>query len=215
MNISEIIKILKSEYKKFREPIVTQIRNKSRDPFLILTSCILSLRTKDEVTEKASERLFRFVDTPEKMISIPEEKIAKAIYPVGFYKTKAKRLKEISKDIIEIYKGRVPDEIDELLKLKGVGRKTANLVVTLGYNKPGICVDTHVHRISNRLGYVKTQTPHETEFALREKLPQKYWIIYNDLLVSYGQSVCRPVSPVCSKCRIEKYCGKVGVEIRR
>lgn len=144
-----------------------------------------------------------------------DKKIEKTIFPVGFYRTKAKVIREICRTLIQDYSGKVPDEIDELLKLKGVGRKTANLVVTLGYRKPGICVDTHVHRISNRWGYVKTATPEKTEFALRDKLPKQYWIEYNDLLVSFGQHLCRPISPVCSQCPVERYCAKHGVTISR
>ena len=141
--------------------------------------------------------------------------IERTIFPVGFYRTKAKAIREICRILIHDYSGKVPDEIDELLKFKGVGRKTANLVVTLGYRKPGICVDTHVHRISNRWGYVNTATPEKTEFALRDKLPKPYWIEYNDLLVSFGQYLCRPISPVCSQCPVERYCLKKGVTISR
>ncbi|HYA27905.1 MAG TPA: endonuclease III, partial [Acidobacteriota bacterium] len=141
--------------------------------------------------------------------------IAKLIYPVGFYKTKANNILEICRTIINQYGGKVPDEIDELLKFKGVGRKTANLVVTLGYKKPGICVDTHVHRISNRWGYVRTKTPDKTESALRDKLPKKYWIEYNDLLVSFGQHLCRPLSPLCSQCPVARYCDQIDVKVRR
>ena len=157
------------------------------------------------------ERLFQLADTPETMIRLKQKQIRQAIFPVGFYRTKAKRILEISKRLINEYGSRAPDEIDELLKLKGVGRKTANLVVTLGYGKLGICVDTHVHRISNRLGIVKTKTPEQTEFALRKTLPKKYWIRYNDLLVAFGQTLCRPTSPWCSKCPISRDCPKIGV----
>ena len=149
------------------------------------------------------------------MIKLSAKRIEKLIYPVGFYKTKAKNILEICRRLINEYEEKVPDEIDELLKLKGVGRKTANLVVTLGYKKPGICVDTHVHRISNRWGYVQTKTPEKTEVALREKLPKQYWIEYNDLLVSFGQHLCRPISPLCSQCPVIKYCRQVDVKVRR
>ena len=209
-NIDDIIKILKKEIKKWQVPIVTEV-SRERSPYKVLISCLLSLRTKDDVTRKASGRLFEFAETPDDMLKVSRKKIEKAIYPVGFYITKAQRILDISKKLVNTYSSRVPDEIDELLEFKGVGRKTANLVVTLGYNKPGICVDTHVHRISNRLGYVQTKTPEKTEFALREKLPAKYWIIYNDLLVAYGQNICKPVSPMCSKCKIEIYCDKTDV----
>jgi endonuclease-3 len=184
-------------------------------PFRVLISCILSLRTQDSTTAQASQRLFALADSPQSMLKLTAKKIAKTIYPVGFYRTKAKVIREICAVLIRHYAGRVPDDIDELLKLKGVGRKTANLVVTLGYRKPGICVDTHVHRISNRWGYVRTKKPEETEFALRDKLPKLYWIEYNDLLVSFGQHLCRPISPLCSQCPVDKYCDKVGVTLSR
>jgi endonuclease-3 len=181
----------------------------------VLISCILSLRTQDSTTAKASHRLFAVADMPEAMSKLSAKRIEKLIYPVGFYKTKAKAIREICRVLVAQYSSKVPDEIDELLKLKGVGRKTANLVVTLGYKKPGICVDTHVHRISNRWGYIETKTPEKTEFALRDKLPKQYWIEYNDLLVSFGQHLCRPISPVCSACPVRKYCAQIGVTVRR
>jgi endonuclease-3 len=209
--IDDIVTILKQENKKYIVPIVT-IVSMTRSPFMVLISCLLSLRTKDKVTAEASNRLFKLADNPEKMLGLSTRNIEKAIYPVGFYKTKSKRIKEICKALLDDYGGVVPDEIDELLKLNGVGRKTANLVVTLGYGKLGICVDTHVHRISNRLGLVKTKTPEQTEFDLRKKLPKKHWLIFNDLLVTYGQNLCVPISPWCSKCKIFKYCKRVGVE---
>ena len=169
-------------------------------------------RTKDEVSEVAAERLFKLGKTPQGILRLKQKEIESLIYPVGFYKVKAERIKEIANIIIKEYSTKVPDEIDELLKFKGVGRKTANLVVTLGYKKPGICVDTHVHRITNRWGYVETGTPDKTEFVLRSKLPQKYWLEINGLLVSFGQGICKPIAPICSKCKIERYCDKVGVK---
>ena len=213
-DIDHVLKIIGHENKKFVEPIVTTISRK-RTPFHVLISCLLSLRTKDQTTREASRMLFAVADNSEEMMKIPIPKLEKLIYPVGFYRTKARKIKEICKVLIEEYRSRVPDEIDELLKLNGVGRKTANLVVTLGYKKPGICVDTHVHRITNRWGYVKTKNPHETEFALREKLPQKYWLTINDLLVTYGQNICVPISPKCSICQVRIYCKKVGVTRHR
>lgn len=212
--IDDIVTILKRENKKYIVPIVT-IVSMTKSPFMVLISCLLSLRTKDKVTAEASNKLFKLANNPEKILGLSIKNIEKAIYPVGFYKTKAKRIKEICKALLDDYGGVVPDEIDELLKLNGVGRKTANLTVTLGYGKLGICVDTHVHRISNRLGLVKTKTPEQTEFALRKKLPKKHWLIYNDLLVTYGQNLCVPVSPWCSKCKIFKYCKRVGVKKSR
>ncbi len=214
VDLDKIIRIIKAENRKFVVPIVTEF-SKEGFPFKVLISCLLSLRTKDQTTKDASIRLFNIADTPEKMIKMKQAAIEKAIYPVGFYKVKAERIKGICRDLIENYGGKTPDEIDELLKLKGVGRKTANLVVTLGYNKPGICVDIHVHRISNRLGYVETTTPDKTEMALRDKLPKKYWMTYNDLLVAYGQNICVPVSPKCSICKIREYCSRIGVERSR
>lgn len=200
---------------KMDAPVVTLIKERTRDPYQILISTILSLRTKDEVTHKASKRLFKKAATPEKMIKLSPEQVEKLIYPVGFYHTKARNIIEISKILIERYNGKVPDKIDKLLELPGVGRKTANLVITLGYGKDGICVDTHVHRISNRLGYVKSKNPFETEMQLRKKLPREWWIKYNDLLVAFGQTICKPVSPLCSKCPIENLCPKINVKKHR
>lgn len=202
--------ILRAECARLNEPIVTEV-SRDRDPFKVLISCVISLRTKDEVTREAAMRLFSKGNTPQQMVRLLPAQIEKLIYPAGFYRVKARNIREISTRLIDEYGGRVPDSIDELLKLPGVGRKTANLVVTLGYGKQGICVDTHVHRISNRLGYVHTKTPEKTEFALREKLPEQYWIEYNDLLVTYGQNICTPISPHCSTCRLLPTCDRVGV----
>jgi endonuclease-3 len=214
-DIHTVIRILRREISKWNTPIVTLMAETYRSPFRVLISCILSLRTQDATTAQASHRLFALADTPERMIKLSARTIEKTIFPVGFYRTKAKAIRAICRKLIDHYAGQVPDEIDELLKLTGVGRKTANLVVTLGYKKPGICVDTHVHRISNRWGYVKTKNPAETEAALRGKLPKAYWIEYNDLLVSFGQQVCRPISPMCSRCPVARYCEKVGVATTR
>ncbi|TLD41425.1 MAG: Endonuclease III [Candidatus Jettenia ecosi] len=213
-DIDTVLKLIERENIKFNVPVVTII-SKERTPFHVLISCILSLRTKDKTTHEASHRLFAVVNTPEDMAEISMERLEKLIYPVGFYRVKAKNIKEICKELVKTYRGKVPDEIDELLKLSGVGRKTANLVVTLGYKKPGICVDTHVHRITNRWGYVKTKNPKETEFALREKLPKEYWLIINDLLVTFGQNICVPISPKCSFCPVNMYCQKTGVTRHR
>ena len=218
MKVNEIhpaIRILRREVSKWQTPIVTVVAQSSESPFHVLISCILSLGTQDATTAQASRRLFALANTPAEMLKLTARKIEKAIFPVGFYRTKAKNIRAICRALLEKYSGKVPDEIDELLKLKGVGRKTANLVVTLGYRKPGICVDTHVHRISNRWGYVRTKNPKETEFALRAKLPTQYWIEYNDLLVTFGQHLCRPISPMCSRCQVKKYCARVGVGISR
>jgi endonuclease-3 len=214
-DIHSAIKILRREVPQWETPIVTLMAETYQSPFRVLISCILSLRTQDATTAKASRRLFAIADSPQAMIKLTTKEIEKLIYPVGFYRTKAKNIREICRILINQYRGEVPDDIDKLLRLKGVGRKTANLVVTLGYHKPGICVDTHVHRISNRWGYVKTKTPEKTEFALRAKLPNQYWIEYNDLLVSFGQHLCRPISPICSQCPVRKYCRQIGVTVTR
>lgn len=214
-DIHAVMAILAQEASRLNLPLVTEISGKGRDPFRILVSTLLSLRTKDETTRRASKRLLEAAPTLERLLDLPESEVAKRIYPVGFYRTKAGNLKEIARELVRTHAGRVPDDLDTLLTLKGVGRKTANLVVTLGYGKPGICVDTHVHRIANRWGYVKTKTPEQTEFALRRKLPDRYWIAINDVLVAYGQNVCKPISPFCSRCRIDVYCGKRGVHRHR
>jgi len=195
--------------------VVGKIAEESRDPFRVLISCILSQQTKDHVTGEASERLYRLADRPDTMLAISELQIARAIYPVSFYKTKARTIREACQVLLTQFDGRVPDTIEALLSLNGVGRKTANLVVTVGYRRLGICVDTHVHRISNRWGYVSTTTPDHTEMALRQKLPKRHWISYNDLLVPFGQNLCRPISPFCSRCPIERWCAKVGVAMHR
>jgi len=190
---------------------MAEVAAERRDPFRVLIACLLSLRTKDETTGPAAARLFALADTPEAMRRLPAKRIERAIFPVGFYRTKARVVLGVCRDLLERFGGQVPDDIDRLLTLKGVGRKTANLVVTQGFNKPGICVDIHVHRISNRLGYVKTKNPTETETALRKRLPRRYWIGYNDLLVSFGQNICHPVSPRCSECPVRPRCARVGV----
>jgi endonuclease-3 len=213
-SIHRIVQLLREEVDRLREPAVTRV-SRQRDPFKVLISCVISLRTKDEVTGEASARLFEAADTAERMAELPESRIEELIYPAGFYRVKARNIREISRRVTGEYSGRVPDTIDELLTLPGVGRKTANLVVSMGYGKPGICVDTHVHRISNRFGYVRTRTPKETEFVLREKLPPEYWMDFNDLLVTYGQNICTPVSPRCSICRLQPLCDRVGVERSR
>lgn len=210
MNDKDIDKIMKELLKVTKNmpmPVVTEIKLvTNRDAYKILISTMLSLRTKDSTTRDASMRLFEKAGNPKDMLKLSEEEIAKLIYPVGFYRVKAKNILEVSQTIIDDYKGKVPDEIDELLKLRGVGRKVANLVVTEAFDKYGICVDTHVHRISNRFGYVSTKKPEQTEFALRKKLPKKYWRVYNDTLVIYGQNLCKPINPLCNQCSVSKYC---------
>lgn len=214
-NMERIIPRLTEELKKSEMPIVSHLAEEQRDPFTILISTLISLRTKDEVTAEAAERLFRLAGSPAEMLTLAPETISQAIYPAGFYRNKARTILSVCRELVDLYHSHVPDTIEKLLTMPGVGRKTANLVVTLGFNKPGICVDTHVHRISNRLGYVRTKTPDETEFALRGKLPTKYWIDYNTLLVSFGRRICRPVSPLCRSCPIRDYCDRVGVTTSR
>ncbi len=214
-HINTIIKILKKELAVGTMPVVSHLAENQRDPFVILISTLLSLRTKDEVTAEATDRLFALASTPEEMLSVPVDKIARTIFPVGFYRVKAKNIHHVCRELIERFDSRVPDNLDDLLNIKGVGRKTANLVVSLAYGKDAICVDTHVHRISNRLGYVKTKTPDETEFALRAKLPRRHWIIYNTIMVAFGRKTCRPVSPLCSRCPVNKYCDRIGVTLSR
>ena len=215
-DMDHAVKTLRKEVKQWKVPVVTiYSRANKRPAFHVLISCLLSLRTRDEQTAAASKRLFAVADDPGSIANLPTDKIEKLIYPVGFYRNKAKTLKDVCQILINEYDGKTPDSIDELIKFKGVGRKTANLVVTLGYNKPGICVDTHVHRICNIWGYVNTKTPDKTEMALREILPKKYWIEFNDLLVTFGQNLCKPISPICSECKLDSVCPKIGVKKSR
>jgi endonuclease-3 len=229
--LSTVLRKIKQAGTSWKTPVVVDI-GESGDPFRVLISCILSLRTRDEVTEAASKRLFALADTPRKMLllearqkssernqrtfhgvskSALSEGVEKAIYPVAFYRNKARTLIEISRELVDHHNAEVPDTLEELLKLKGVGRKTANLTLILGHGKMGICVDTHVHRICNRLGYVKTATPDATEMALRARLPKKYWMPLNELLVLFGQNICKPISPLCSQCCVHSHCAKIGV----
>ncbi len=208
------IRRLKTAVKRWRVPVVSQI-GESRDPFRVLASCLLSLRTRDEVTYAASERLFSLATTPRQVLALKPETIEKAIYPVAFFRNKTATLRAICRELVENHDSKVPDTLEGLLKLKGVGRKTANLTLIQGFGGQGICVDTHVHRICNRWGYVKTRSPDETETALREKLPEKYWSQLNDLLVRFGQNCCKPISPLCSQCRLAEFCDRVGVKKSR
>jgi len=211
-DIHAVMRLLEAEMAQFGLPPVSAMAAEAVvDPFKILVSTIISARTKDEVTGPATERLFALADSPENMQRLPEEKIEKAIFPAGFYRTKAKAIRKASREIVERFGSRVPDTIEELLTLPGVGRKTANLVVTLAHGRTGICVDTHVHRITNRWGYVNTKTPHETEQALRAKLPKRHWIGINTLLVMHGRNICKPVSPFCSRCPVRRHCDRIGV----
>ena len=207
IDIDKIISLLKDAKQPQSEFV--KLMDSFKNPYLVLIACILSLRTNDKTTYPATLRMLELAKTPKEMKNVSQEELAKAIYPVGFYENKARQIIELSKTIDEELGGKVPGEIEDLIKFKGVGRKTANLVLSLGFNKPAICVDVHVHRIFNRLGYIKTKTPEETEFALREKLPQKYWIDINTLLVTHGQNVCKPIKPKCSECPIARYCAKI------
>jgi len=216
-HFDEIFSALKQELRKYNQPVISRSKQENKEtPFVTLVSCLLSLRTKDEVTEQASRHLLIKYNTPEKLVQLSEQQIASLIYPVGFYKTKAKRIKEISQVLLDKYKGKVPDRFEELLTLKGVGRKTANIVMVYGYKKHGyLPIDTHCHRIPNRLGWIKTRTPEDTEHALKKILPSEYWDDFNDLFVTFGQKICVPISPFCSRCPVEQYCKKVGVSTRR
>lgn len=209
-DIEKIIQILKDANQPKSDFV--KLMDSFNDPFLVLISCILSLRTNDRTTYPATLRMLELGKIPEDFTEIDVKELAKAIYPVGFYQNKAKQIIMLSRILVEKYNSNVPDTIEELLEFRGVGRKTANLVLSRGFNKPAICVDVHVHRVFNRLGYIKTKTPKETEFALKEKLPQKFWSEINTLFVTHGQNVCRPVKPLCSICPIEAYCEKVGVK---
>ena len=213
--IGKILRIIERKSKQWTLPSVSAIAHGTSSPFKVLISTILSLRTKDEVTMSASHRLFQKADTPETILRLKGHQIEKLIYPVAFYRNKAGHILEICNELIEKHEGIVPNDLDTLLKFKGVGRKTANLVLILGYGIPAMCVDTHVHRISNRLGYIKTRNPDESEQKLRQKLPLKYWMKYNDLLVTYGQNQCKPVSPLCSTCPISSFCPQIGVTKHR
>jgi endonuclease-3 len=209
-DISRVLAAIARANRAFVVPAVTQVAAR-RDPFAVLVSTVLSLRTKDDVTAAASARLLARAPDPPALLRLPAPRIEKLIFPVGFYRVKARHLRAIARLLLERHGGRVPADLDTLLELPGVGRKTANLVLVLGFGLPGICVDTHVHRISNRLGYVRTKDPFATEMALRAKLPARHWLTVNDLLVTFGQNVCGPLSPRCSTCPVARYCGRVGV----
>lgn len=212
--IDTVFEVLQKEVSALREPIVSKVA-RTEDAFQVLISTMLSLRTKDATTEEAFRRLFAIASSPEQIVRTPLPEIEKAIFPVGFYRTKAKNIREVSRILLDEYGGKVPEEMEKLLALPGVGRKTANLVIILSFGGLGICVDTHVHRITNRWGYVRTKSPDESEMRLREILPLKYWTRINDYLVPYGQFICLPVSPFCSRCRLIQYCARIDVNKSR
>lgn len=213
--IDTVMERLRAAAPTWNAPVVTLMAKQNRSPFHVLLGCLLSLRTKDETTAQAVERLFALGETPETLARVPLKTLEKAIYPVGFYRTKARRIREICRLLLERHGGQVPSQLEALLELPGVGRKTANLVVAKGFGLPAICVDTHVHRITNRWGYLRTRTPVETEFALRKCLPEEYWIEINDLLVAFGQTICKPISPRCSACPVHEFCARRGVHRSR
>ena len=214
--IDALVAILRVQIQRYAQPLVDQIISEyGADPYLILISCLLSLRVKDSTTIHVCRKLFAVARTPRQMLAIPRARLERLVYKTGFYRTKARVLHEVSRTLIDAYGGKVPRTEEQLLAIKGVGRKTANLVLALAYGQPAICVDTHVHRISNRLGLIRTKTVEQTEMALKKLLPKKYWGEWNRLLVVWGQHICVPISPKCSRCAIRHLCKRVGVTISR
>lgn len=212
----EIIKVLTVATKDMQPPMSEVIAKEyDKDPYLILISCLLSLRNKDTSTLPISRKLFVVAKTPQQILNIPIQKLESIIYSIGFYKNKAKMLHSVSQELLSRFDGKVPSNRQDLLSIKGIGPKTASLVLGIAYDIPAICVDVHVHRISNRIGLIKTRTPEETEVALMEILPKNYWIEWNKLLVMWGQNICTPISPWCSKCPIYKLCQRNGVKTSR
>ncbi len=211
VTIGKIISLLEKEAAQYQVPVVELMQIQTRDPYKVLVTTILSARTKDETTAKRAPELFKRAPNLEALSRLTEKEIQKLIFPVGFYKNKARFLKNLPRVLAEEFGSVIPQTVEELVRLPGVGRKTANLVSAVAFEKPAICVDIHVHRIMNRLGYVKTQTPFQTEMTLRDKLPEKYWLRINSLLVAFGQNLCRPVSPHCSNCPLRPHCPRVGV----
>lgn len=210
-DLPSVNRVLKREYAKKEAPIVEFIQEQTRDPFKVLVTTILSARTRDETTTEVTRRLFQKVESPDDLKLIPLTRLEKLIFPIGFFRTKARHLKALPSELERLFEGRVPDGIEDLCKLPGVGRKTANLVRSVAFDKPAICVDVHVHRITNRLGFIETRTPLETEMTLRQTLPKRYWKTWNRYLVSFGQTVCLPRNPLCDQCPIFSWCNRVGV----
>lgn len=210
MNISEVMDILLKRYGKHRQPTIRRT-SKENDPFKVLITCLLSLRTQDKNTEIASNNLFQHSKTPQDILKIPIKKLEKLIYSSGHYKKKSRVLKSVSKELIERFDSKVPSNKEDLLSIKGIGPKTANIVLSFAYGQPVIPVDIHVHVISNRLGWAKTKTPEQTEKELMKILPKKYWKEFNTTIILFGKSICVPISPKCSICPVNKYCPRIGV----
>ena len=209
-NISKVMDLL-AEHFDYKERTTLNRMRKNPDPFKVLIACLLSLRAQDKNTEKASSALFAVADTPEKIMALSQKKLEKLIFSSGHYRKKARTLKHVSKVILERHNGKVPDIKEELLAIKGIGPKTANIVLAFAYGKEALPIDTHCHRIPNRLGWGKTKTPEQTEKQLEKILPKKYWPEFNALFVLFGQTICRPISPKCSQCPVRKYCPRIGV----
>jgi len=210
-DITNVYMVLAEEFKKHRMPVVELIEMQTNDPFKVLIATILSARTKDQTTAAAAERLFSVITTPLDLAALSIQNIEKLIYPVGFYHDKARHLKELPTVLKKEFDGAIPDTVEDLVKLPGVGRKTANLVVAVAFNKPAVCVDIHVHRIFNRLGYLVTTTPFDTEMTLRKHLPIDYWTTFNSYFVSFGQHLCKPVHPQCPQCPVKQWCSRKGL----
>ncbi len=211
MTFDQIYKTLEKRFHDFPTPVVDFIEAQTKDPFKILVATILSARTKDETTTKVVKEFFKVVDKPHDILKYTIPELEKMIYPVGFYKNKAVYLSKLPTALDELYNGQIPETIEQLVELPGVGRKTANLVRAIAFKKPAVCVDVHVHRIFNRIGFLRTKTPLETEMTLRETLPVKYWIHFNSYFVAFGQNLCTPRKPKCSECPIYEGCDKIGV----
>ena len=211
-DIPAVHRILKREFEKGRAPIIELIQAQTKDPFKVLVATILSSRTKDETTAAATRRLFAEVETLEDLQRISQGKLEKLIFPVGFYRVKSKQLKALPKALEKHFDGIIPSTVEALCELPGVGRKTANLVVSVAFDLPAICVDVHVHRISNRMGLLRTKTPLDTEMTLRKILPKRYWQSWNRFLVSFGQTICKPIGPQCNECPLHPHCDRVGVK---
>lgn len=215
-NIPKIMNLLKKHFNYTKRTTLNRMRGEKKpDAFKILISCLISLRTKDEITERISRELFKIADTPNKIAIISTEKLEKIVFSSGHYKKKTQTLKHVSKEILERFNGKVPSDKEELMSIKGIGPKTANIVLNFAFGKQVLPIDTHCHRVPNRLGWVKTKTPEQTEKELEKILPKKYWNEFNGIFVLFGRTICVPISPFCSKCPIEKYCPKINVKKER